>query len=66
MVLLVTVVVMVLIFVVVFVVVFGDGTRIFGWLLRLFMRCVLGEGACGVWCFFPGCFSKVVGCGVGF
>jgi hypothetical protein len=45
MVVLVTVVVMVLIFVVVFVVVFGDGTRIFGWLLRLFMRCVLGEGA---------------------
>ena len=24
---------------------FGDGTRIFGWLLRLFMSCVLGEGA---------------------
>jgi hypothetical protein len=36
MVALMTVVVMVLIFVVVF----GDGTRIFGWLLRLFMRCV--------------------------
>jgi len=36
---------MVLIFVVVFVVVFGDGTRIFGCLLRLFMRCVLDEGA---------------------
>jgi len=33
------------IFVVVFVVVFGDGTRIFGWLLQFFKRCVLGEGA---------------------
>jgi hypothetical protein len=33
----------VLIFVVVFVVVFGDGIMIFGWLLWLFMRCVLGE-----------------------
>jgi len=22
-----------------------DGTRVFGWLLRFFVRCILGEGA---------------------
>jgi len=52
MVVLVTVVVVVLIFVVVFVVVSDDyifsllydGTRVFGWLLRFFVRCVLDEG----------------------
>jgi len=49
----VTEVVVVLIYVVVFVVasdgyVFSlmyDGTRVFSWLLRFFMRCVLDEGA---------------------
>ena len=27
---------------------------------------VLGRANGGVWGFIPGCFSKVVGCGVGF
>jgi len=60
MVVLVTVVIVVLFFVVVFVVASGgfwqwlamvvfsllhDGTRVFGWLLRFFVRRVLGEGA---------------------